>query len=376
MHPTLPAALLPLFAVPLWAQTFVVDAAMGPGANFPDIATAVVAVPDGATIEVRAGSYGNFTIDHKSLVISGLPGAQVMAQILDVKVRNLAANQAVTLRNLAFGSWGAPGELRCEVNSGRILVQSCSLALVTPFTAPSITALFTTNLHVVDTSLVGSTVWPLGLQFSRAFVSGCVLTPVSNFSIGGILLNSSWCDVADTPITTLGIATMSSPITMTGAGSTAIVRAGCRLQTTSPNAQTLVEGNGALVLDPTVQLIGAQAFGSGVNVAMLAMPRVTAIPAVIGTPATATLTLPSGSVGGLWFGFAQPPFLAPVFATPLQLDANIALSVRAGTATTQTAALPLPNLPGLRGLDFAWQGCSFHPVDGWQASNAVVFTAW
>src|SRR5437762_9224013 len=39
------------------AQTFIVDAANGPGTNFTEIATAVAAVPDGAVLMVRAGSY-------------------------------------------------------------------------------------------------------------------------------------------------------------------------------------------------------------------------------------------------------------------------------------------------------------------------------
>ena len=46
------AFLLPL-ASALVAQTYVVDAANGPGSQFTDLPTAVAAVPDGATLLVR-----------------------------------------------------------------------------------------------------------------------------------------------------------------------------------------------------------------------------------------------------------------------------------------------------------------------------------
>ena len=58
------------------AQTFVVDVANGPGTNFTSIATAISAVPDGATLLVRPGVYAEaIRIDGKGLKILGGPGS-------------------------------------------------------------------------------------------------------------------------------------------------------------------------------------------------------------------------------------------------------------------------------------------------------------
>jgi hypothetical protein len=384
MHrsPLLAVSFLAL-ATLLRAQTFIVDVAMGAGAHFPDIASAVAGVPDGATIEVRPGTYGNFTIDNKGLVVSGQPGAQVVAPILAVIVRNLPTTKSVTLRNLAFGSTGAPGAVSLQGCAGRVVVQSCSLVVPVPFTAPSIEAQWSNDVHLVDLSLLGSTVHPVSLLFSRAFLSGCVLTPVSNFSIGGILMGWSSCELTDTSITTLGMATMSGPIVLNSGACTVRLRGGTSLQTTLTSTsfpQPLVHAfaGGTLWLDPGVQLIHPTGplFDPSIVVLTVAMPRVTALPATLGSAATATLTLPPGAIGGMWFGFAAAPIALPPFATPLLLDPGLMVPVSAGTATTLTSTLQLPLLPALRGAGLGWQGWSFDPTAGFQASNAVVFTAW
>lgn len=367
------------FAAASPAQTYVVDAAMGPGANFSDIASAVAGVPDGASIEVRAGSYGNFTIDDKSLVVSGLPGARVVATILNVVVRNIPVAKSVTLRNLAFGSTGAPGAVKVHGCQGRVVVQSCTLVPSTTFTAPSIETLFATDVHFVDDVLVGSTTHSVLLQFSRAFLTGCTLQPVVNFSIGGILMSGSTCDVADTTITTLGIASLSSPIHTGSTYDRVRLRGGTILQTTTgQNSDPLISGDGTVWLDSAAQLISASPtwFSPALTVVPRAMPRVTAAAAPLGAPATATLTLPANAVGGLWFGLAASPTTLPAFATEILVDPLLVVAVTGGTATTQQATVTLPNLPWLRGVGLVWQGCSFDPANGWQASNAVVFTAW
>ena len=373
------ATLVLCFAAATPAQTFVVDAQMGPGASFPDIASAVAGVPDGASIEVRAGTYGNFTIDDKSLVVSGLPGAQVVATILNVVVRNIPVAKSVTLRNLAFGSTGAPGAVKIQGCQGRVVVQSCTLVPSTNFTAPSIETLFATDVHLVDDVLVGSTTHSVLLQFSRAFLTGCILQPVVNFSIGGILMSGSTCDVADTTITTLGVASLSSPIHTGSTFDRVRLRGGTILQTTTAqNSDPLISGDGTVWLDPAAQLVSSSAtwFSPTLTVVPRAMPRVTAAAAPLGAPATATLTLPTNAVGGLWFGLAASPATLLTLATEVLVDPLVVVPVTGGTATTQLATIPLPSLPGLRGIGLAWQGCSFDPTRGLQASNAVVFTAW
>src|SRR5262245_22482850 len=100
-----------MFAVcSLHGQTFVVDAGNGPGANFTSIAAAIAAVPDGATLLVRAGTYAPFTVDAKGLTILGDPGVVVGGS---VAVRNIAAGQAVTIREL-------------QTSPGAVLVDNCA----------------------------------------------------------------------------------------------------------------------------------------------------------------------------------------------------------------------------------------------------------
>ena len=57
------------------AQTYIVDGANGPGTNFPDIASAIQAVPDGAVLRVRPGNYGAFFIDGNQLWALAASGA-------------------------------------------------------------------------------------------------------------------------------------------------------------------------------------------------------------------------------------------------------------------------------------------------------------
>jgi hypothetical protein len=52
-------------------QAFIVDAAGGPGANFTDLQAAVSAVPSGSTLVVRQGTYGEVTIQAKTLTVIG-----------------------------------------------------------------------------------------------------------------------------------------------------------------------------------------------------------------------------------------------------------------------------------------------------------------
>ena len=69
-------SILPLlFAAPLAAQTFVVDAAGGAGSSFTNMPAAIALVPDGATLLVRPGHYGSFSISAKSLTILADSGA-------------------------------------------------------------------------------------------------------------------------------------------------------------------------------------------------------------------------------------------------------------------------------------------------------------
>ena len=87
--------LIPTFASAAMAQTYVVDAANGPGTHFTDIPAAVAAVPDGAVLEVRLGAYSPFTIAGKGLSVLFGSGATVSGVNITVGVTGTASQQPV-----------------------------------------------------------------------------------------------------------------------------------------------------------------------------------------------------------------------------------------------------------------------------------------
>ncbi len=89
------------------ADVLVVAPAAGPGVDATTIQAAVDAAVDGDTILVRPGQYPEFVIDAKALVVvaDGAPvmvgmGSYAVPYPLPVRVRNLAAGQAVVVRGL------------------------------------------------------------------------------------------------------------------------------------------------------------------------------------------------------------------------------------------------------------------------------------
>ena len=93
MSPTFPR-ILPLLALtfaPAAANTFVVDAANGPGSQFNEIAVAVAVAAPGDLILVRAGSYAPFVLD-KGLSIVADAGADVLGS---VTIQDVASVRAI-----------------------------------------------------------------------------------------------------------------------------------------------------------------------------------------------------------------------------------------------------------------------------------------
>lgn len=86
-------------------DVWVVDDDGGAGVDFTDLQPAIDAAGEGDTILVKAGLYGPFDIDAKSLVIVGERG-ELAEVATTVQVRNLAANQHVTLQGLGLTGLG------------------------------------------------------------------------------------------------------------------------------------------------------------------------------------------------------------------------------------------------------------------------------
>lgn len=101
LHSALRSSVTLLFAFAVPAQTFIVDAASGPGTSFTDLPPAIAAVPDGAILLVRPGSYGPIALDGKGLsILATAPGVLLAPGGTAIHVQTLSATQAFTLRGV------------------------------------------------------------------------------------------------------------------------------------------------------------------------------------------------------------------------------------------------------------------------------------
>ncbi|MCK6446759.1 MAG: hypothetical protein L6Q99_10240 [Planctomycetes bacterium] len=100
---------------------------VGTSTNFPDLATAVAAAPDGATLLVNEGTFGGFTIDGRSLAVFAAPGARVHVDGAIV-VRNVGASQRVVLSGLVGTAPVDAPALDVSNCAGDVRISDCSLA--------------------------------------------------------------------------------------------------------------------------------------------------------------------------------------------------------------------------------------------------------
>lgn len=147
-----------LLAVPsLTAQTFIVDAAGGPGSHYKDLAKAVERVPDGAVLRVRTGTYPTpFFIAHKSLTIIGdsRTGVRITGR---VEIGPQRASDRVLLANLTVTGQLAP-HLVVKNTIGAVVLHEVNADTQTSYaTAPLHVIERSANVHVVKSTLRGWT---------------------------------------------------------------------------------------------------------------------------------------------------------------------------------------------------------------------------
>lgn len=180
-------ALLSSASAGLPAQTFIVDAQGGPGSHYKDLAKAVAAVPSGAVLRVRDGSYPTpFSISNKSITIIGDSRAVLVGD--RVTIGPLRASDRVLIARLkihASGSFppgllvqNAAGEIvlhDVEINSGGWLVstrafsefQSCANVQIWHGTFAGPVDLVNSSVQVSSASFAGQDGgWPLGNELS------------------------------------------------------------------------------------------------------------------------------------------------------------------------------------------------------------------
>lgn len=110
-----------LLATSAAAQVYVVDANNGAGTNFTDLPPAVAAVPDGAVLRVRAGTYTPFTLQNKGLRIVGEASVTLDRSLGHIAIGPTTAAQVVVLRNLLLPVYG----VRVTDAAGPVVVEQC-----------------------------------------------------------------------------------------------------------------------------------------------------------------------------------------------------------------------------------------------------------
>jgi len=107
------------------ADVHVVDAALGPGADFATIVDASLAAADGDVLLVRPGAYTGMLLQGKGLSVFGDTGGVV--QVTGITAVNAQApSQPTVLRKLQFaGDLFTPGILDLQDAAGAIWIEQC-----------------------------------------------------------------------------------------------------------------------------------------------------------------------------------------------------------------------------------------------------------
>lgn len=358
------------------AQTYVVDALNGPGANFTQIAAAIPAVPDGAVLLVRPGHYASFAITGKSLTILGgvgvtfgetfagnigidalAPGQRVVVHGLQPLLGDPVAVATVTC-NACQGevlldaiAWGPPGGVALEVNQcAQVFVTNCTFGgNPVPYGARFVAS----DVTVVDTNLGGGFAGTSGLVQvgGRVHFAGVHVTGVGSFSTGGPAVSMQG-----------GALRIDSVSSLVG-GLTPLPTGNGRA----------IDGTGSVRYHPGTVMQGAiPVIAPTIAAVPIALPVLHATGGQIGAPATATLEAIGGTFAFLLLGLPGPAVTFPGLSDPLSVW-NAALVAYGVMAPPLTAVVNVPSVPALVGQTFVWQGLAINANGTWNPSNAVWF---
>ena len=390
-------------AVP--AQTFIVDAASGPGTNFTELPPAIAAVPDGAILLVRPGTYGPIALDGKGLsILATAPGVQLAPGGTSILVQNLSASQAFTLRGV-----------RAQLGSVFVvaLVQNCAGPVLFDgyqFTSnQTFSSMFCTGLRVQGSTQVvlrNCTIQAhlaLDAQSSAIAAEQCELRGhdaffvphVGSYPGSGIQCQSSSIELSRCRVFGGAGVMMSTPLgpAITDPGPAILLYAlsSARLsedassiyqagQLVGGGAVAAVEGNqSSVVRTPQAVLLGSQG-GAAVD-AILSdtirpLPSLRTIGAPPGGTMTVDVTTPPGELVILGFSTPMPPIAVPGFDGALWLDPASLVLVTAGVpqpAQPLTATVAVPPIASLVGQRFGWQAAAWSAADGFRFGNPSIF---
>jgi hypothetical protein len=300
------------------AGTWHVGPAAGPGVDFTDIQSAVDAASEGDTIEIDAGTYLDpVVIDGKSVTLQGFKNAVISSSILtalpqgQLIVRNLAAGQAVHLRNMqVIRLTGSQGDaVLFENNLGRIWAEEfyvTNLEGRAIVIEDSLDVLLTETFATAERAIVdgGGLIEPSAAVFVAGLGHvGIVQSSFKGSSAAPILMPTASVPGGDALVVIGGEVSLDA-VTLRGGAGTSVQLGGCL---------TGASGGRALVLEPA-PLMGA-----------LVRDRET--------------TYIAGDAGAFDGGCATPPPIAPAIVNPN----NVLLPFPGPARKLSMPSLPYPN---------------------------------
>jgi hypothetical protein len=366
------------------AQTFVVDAANGPGANFTDVAAAVAAVPDGSTLIVRQGNYGAFDINGKGLTVLGGPGVIATSGFAfsssqTFQVRNTSPAQSVVVRGFTCSDW-LP-QVSVQNCAGSVLFEDLQLDNANvPIVSPMPPAfLFGGCSQLILRNCT--------LRFGSLSNSNTVLEHCTLNGLSAVCAHTVACQDSFVALSVIGGTAQLVDCTVQGGNgfgqpfafsrpnqpaiscfgavrilAPSTIRAGVDPFGRMPPVPA-IDGTGSLRIDPAVAILGAATPPIAATLSSLTAP----MPAAIGTSAA-----PGGSISGsalgpagnltiLLLGLPGAPLSAPGIADALWIDPNAYLFAGFGVpqpGAPVTVSVAVPNSPIYLGTRIAWQSVS------------------
>ena len=381
-----------LFTLSLGAQTFVVDIANGPGADFPTLTAAVAAVPDGAVLLVRPGAYAGFTLTARGLTVLADPGVDLTSPLV---IGNTAPHQAIVLRGLVWPSAAAiraNAFLELGQCQGPVLVEAC----VTPdpylcFVPPCPAALVATACSQVlcQDCVFGG---PSRLEATNAVFANCSLidhdcllcssgspnAPTRALQATDSVVQLRGCTVAG------GNGSAYGPGGVPNGAGILLIRSDLRLVGSSVSSgmgplewggNAIHGSSAALRRDPTTVLTARSLPILNVADTVRAMPGLRSSGASLGGSVTAATETAVGDLVVLVVGFGGTPAMVPGFEDAFWLDPTahsfFAVGVQQSGASVQ-GTISVPPAANLRGVWLLWHAACFGPVTGMQNSNPAV----
>lgn len=355
------------------AQTYVVDAQNGPGAQFTTLSAAVAAVPDGATLIVRSGTYDIFSAS-RGVTILGEPGARLQLTGLPVSIGGLAAHQRFVMRGIELLPPPQGGFLfNLGYSAGAILLDFPPAPPVTG----DVRIQWCEQVQIAGLSIHNALFGAMTSQYSAVSLRGCDLRCDSPHV--AILQTNGWLQLTDCYVSGGGgIYPVWNSANIIGVIQNGRVEVrGCTLAA-PPGFPPVyaISGAGTVFVDNnTVFTNVAQLSSLAVGNLQFMIPtwsdmaKCTASTGPLGTAATATLQGPAGSVAVLLAGFpARPTWLTGV-EYPFWIGVGTEVTIGIGSGSV-TGGYSVPNAGYLLGLGITWQGLSYDAANGLQFSNA------